>query len=174
MAFNWKDVLSKVAPGAAALLGGPFAGLAVSALGDALGIEEPTTKRIQEALTSGQLTGEQIVALKTAEMQVQQHLQDNGIELEAILAGDRDSARKRQMATGDKAPIVIGFCVIVITACIHGSLFAGFEPRVAPELVGRILGTWDMATGMVLAFFLGATHASARTTELLAKSTPTS
>jgi hypothetical protein len=171
MAFNWKDVLSKVAPASAALLGGPFAGLAVQALGDALGVSDPTTKRIQEALTNGQLTGEQIVALKTAEMQVQQHLQDNDIQLESILAGDRESARQRQVSTGDKAPVIIGFGVILITAFAHGALLLGFEPHIAPELVGRILGTWDMATGMVLAFFLGATHASARTTELLAKST---
>lgn len=172
MAFDWKSVLSKVAPTAATLLSGPFAGLAIKSVGDALGLPDATTQQIQTALVGGQLTGDQIVALKKAEIDVQQHLADNGIQLEAIMAGDRDSARKRQIATGDWMPSILAILIISMTALAEGALIAGYEPRIAPELVGRILGTLDSACSLVLMYFFGTNSQSRQKTELLAQSTP--
>ncbi|MCR4284932.1 MAG: hypothetical protein NUV97_02710, partial [archaeon] len=72
--FNWKETLGKLAPTAATLLGGPFAGLAVGAISKALGMEGSTVAQIQTAITNTQLTGDQIVALKQAEIALQKHL----------------------------------------------------------------------------------------------------
>ena len=69
--MNLMDILKGIAPTAATLIGGPFAGLAVKFLGPALGLSgdatastEGAVKAIGDALMKGQLTGDQIVALK--------------------------------------------------------------------------------------------------------------
>lgn len=53
-----RDILKPVATTLATALGGPFAGLAVEAIGSALGVDKPTQETITKALTSGHLTGE--------------------------------------------------------------------------------------------------------------------
>jgi hypothetical protein len=111
MSTDWKAVLEKIAPTAATLLGGPFAGLAVGAVESALGVGNqdstvptsgiPSTtadrvSTIQKILSTGQLSGDQIVALKSAEIQLQQHLADNNIQLEQLAVTDTVSARQRE------------------------------------------------------------------------------
>ena len=46
MTVEISDVLKKLAPTAATLLAGPFAGMAVEAIGNALGMDEPTQEKI--------------------------------------------------------------------------------------------------------------------------------
>lgn len=165
---DWKDTLAKIAPIAATVLGSPFAGLAVSLVGQAIGTPDATVKTIQQTLTNGQLTGDQIIALKNAELDLQKHLQDNGIELDKIAADDRASARAMQTVTKSYMPSVVTIIVLFFAALGEGSLLLGYEPHIAPELVGRILGTLDTAVVMALTYWLGTTASSARKTEILA------
>jgi len=168
MAFDWKETLAKIAPTAATLLGGPFAGLAVTAIGDALGLPDASVKTIQDTLANGQMTGDQILALKKAELDLNQHLEDNKLQELVIAANDRDSARKREIGTGDKMPATLAILVLLLTAFGEGSLLMGFEPHIAPELVGRILGTLDAAVVLVLNYYFGSTAGSQRKTEIMA------
>lgn len=55
------DWLTKLAPVAASLLGGPLAGLAVDAIGSALGLKDATKEKITEVLQSGTMTAKQIL-----------------------------------------------------------------------------------------------------------------
>ena len=66
----WADVIKDVAPVAVSTLAGPagpVVDLALSALGNALGIDSPTQQKIQVALQAGQLTGDQKIALQSAD-----------------------------------------------------------------------------------------------------------
>ncbi len=172
---DWQNLVKQVAPWvAAAATGGvpALVGMAAVTVGKAMGQDvKPTMDAIGAAISGA--TPEQLLAIKSADQQFALQMQKLGFEneqaLEAIAAGDRDSARKRETATGDWTPRVLGILVIFLTALGEGALLTGFEPRVAPELVGRILGTLDMATMMVLTYFFGSTSGSARKTEILAE-----
>jgi hypothetical protein len=88
------DILSKLAPTAATLLTGPLGGMAVDALGKALGLEGATQDKIKEVMSSGNMTPEQVAAIKKAEADLQLKLKELDIKLEEVQAADRNSARQ--------------------------------------------------------------------------------
>ncbi len=169
--MDWKNVLSKIAPTAASLLVGPFAGMAVQALGAALGISEPTQERIAQAFKSGQLSGDQLAAVKLAEQQLALRLEELGIKREEIDAADRASARSMQIATRSRVPAVLS---VMITLGFFGVLAAMFKyPEIkesAPLMI--MLGALGAEFGAVCKFWLGGNAGSDRTKELLAQAQP--
>src|SRR5688500_5316999 len=97
--MDLKKLLGAVAPTLATAVLGPVGGLAVQAIGDALGIDQPTQEKIKDAFQSGQMTGEQIAAVKQAEQAFLARCKELDIDLEKIHAGDRASARVLQSET---------------------------------------------------------------------------
>jgi hypothetical protein len=177
MAFDWKATLGQIAPTVATLLGGPFAGLAVGAATKALGLDNPDGSKpdnpiaaIQNALTQGQMTGEQILALKQAELEVQKHLADNGIQLEQIAANDRDSARKREVAVKDNTPKVLAYSVTIGFFGTLGLLMSSIQLSptshdVLLVMVGSLATAW---TG-IIAYYFGSSSGSKTKEETLHK-----
>lgn len=155
--MNLPDWLLKLAPTVASALGGPLAGLAVSALGSALGMPEATSSKITDLLQSGTMTGEQIAAIKQAELTLKTHESDNGFKFAELDVRDRESARAMQVATRSWTPEIISWVVILATVALEGYVLVAGLPVQVPELVaGRILGTLDAAFTTVLAFWLGS------------------
>ena len=93
--------LTKIAPTAATLLGGPLAGMAVDAIGSALGMKDATKDQIKEALSSGNINADQMAALKQVEADLKIKMKELDIKLEEIHTGDRNSAREMAAKTGD-------------------------------------------------------------------------
>jgi len=152
------DWLLKIAPTVATALGGPLAGIAVSALGKALGVDE---SKVNDILQSGSMTGEQIAAVKVAELELKQKESDNGFKFAELDVRDRESARAMQIANKSYTPEIISWLIIIATVGLEGYVLLQGLPTSAPELVvGRILGTLDMAFGTVLAFWLVTSRSS--------------
>ena len=172
--FNWKSVLGKLAPTAASLLLGPFAGMAVSALGDALGIDEPTQAKIETAFKSNALTAEQLMAVKLAEQNLALKLEELGVKREDIAASDRNSARTNNVAGGTQNKLFFLSVLLLGTTlgCEVWVLFNGYPAHIPEIVVGRILGLMDSIAAAVLAYWFGTTAGSADKTHLLANSTP--
>ena len=148
------DWLLKLAPTVATALGGPLAGIAVSALSKALGVDE---NKVTDLLQSNQMTGEQIAAIKVAEIQLKQHESDNGFKFAELDVRDRESARQMQIANKSLTPEILSWMIVVATIGLEGYVLVVGLPSVAPDLVvGRILGTLDAAFATVLAFWLGS------------------
>ena len=169
MAIDWKDTLSKIAPTAATLLGGPFAGLAVQLVGQALGTPDATVKTIQQTLTTGQLSGDQIIALKKAELDMQARLEDNGITLEQIAAADRDSARKREETVKDYTPAILAF---VVTLGFFGLLMFMVLHGVqdgSREIINVMVGSLSTAWIGIISYYFGSSRGSDRKTEIMAQ-----
>ena len=164
--MDWKETLGKLAPTAATLLGGPFAGLAVGAVVKALGISDHITegtdpvKAIQTALTNGQLSGDQIVALKQAELDLQKHLEDNGISLEQIAASDRDSARKREEVVKDNTPKVLAYSVTIGFFGTLGILMTGNVSTVGHDVLLVMIGSLGTAWTGIIAYYFGSSAGS--------------
>ncbi len=163
------DWFVKLAPVAASLLGGPLAGLAVSAIGDALGLKDATKEKITEVLQSGTMTPEQLAALKTAEANLKIKLKELDIKAEEIAAQDRDSARKMQIQNRSWIPAVLtvltvgGFFWLLI-----GSAMGTFQ-LTGSDIMMLLLGVLARETAGVYAYWFGSSSGSAQKTELLKK-----
>jgi hypothetical protein len=168
--MDWKSVLGSVAPVAASLLGGPIAGLAVDALGSALGITAPTIKTVKEALTNGNLSGDQIAALKQAEIALNIRLKELDIDLEKVAAADRDSARNMAIQTKDWTPrilayaITLGFFGILTAIAFHGIIAE------AKDVVNIMVGALGTAWAGCISYYFGSSSGSATKTDIIAKS----
>jgi len=166
--MDWKDLLGKLAPTAAALLGGPLAGIAVQAVGEAIGVGEPTQKKIEDALASGRLSGEQLAALKLAELNLRTHLEDNGIKLEEIAASDRDSARKREATLGDKTTRNLAYLVVLGGGGMIWATLSGYA-KADTVLAGTLIGYAVSEMKQVLTYYFGSSAGSDKKTDLLMK-----
>jgi hypothetical protein len=170
---TWQTILSKIAPTAATLLGGPFAGLAVTALSKALGVDGATVSQVQQAITGSQLSGDQILALKQAELDLQKHLADNNITLDQISMEDRDSARKREIAVKDNTPKILAYSVTVgFFGTLSLMLFGAAIPAAGHDVLLVMIGSLGTAWTGIIAYYFGSSAGSAAKTNLLAKAAP--
>lgn len=157
--MDFTDILKTVAPGIATALGGPLAGMAVSAIGAALGVSEPTQEKIKVALSGA--TPDDMLKLKEAEQQFQLQMRKLDIDLVQISASDRDSARKMQVANKSWTPEILSWLIVIATLALEGYiLMHGIPVGVSEFVSGRILGTLDTAFVTVLAFWLGTSYGS--------------
>lgn len=150
--------LSKLLPTIGSLLGGPLGGAAVEAVGKALGMNEATTDKVQRALTSGNLTAEQIAALQAADLQLKTRMAELGIDAEKLAAEDRANARAMQTATDSWVPSVLACVVTVGFFGILVGLLTGWLKLWESTTLSLLIGTLSGAFTSVLAFFYGASH----------------
>ena len=111
--MDWLGTLKAIAPTVAAALGGPLAGAAVVAIGELFGMEEPTQEKIKSMIENGQMTGQQIADLKTLEMKLKAEESERGFKYVELEFKDRDSARNREVQTGDRTPRNLTYIILV-------------------------------------------------------------
>lgn len=164
------DWLKQIAPTAATLLGGPLAGMAVEAIGNALGMSDATKESITDVLKSGTMTAEQTAALKQADANLKIKLRELDIDMEKVHAGDRASARDMAAKTGDVwTPRVIALIVFLVWCLVNWKLFNGTISGDMRELVARALGTLDATLMAVIYYYFGSSAGSKEKTSVLNK-----
>ena len=159
--------LTQIAPSIATALGGPLAGLAVTAISKALGIDE---KDVQSTIDSGKLTADQLASLKQAEIELQAKAQELGLNFEKLAVDDRKSARDLQASTKSIVPPLLA---LLVTVGFFGILFAlmmGYAQK-SDELM-IMLGSLGTAWTGIIGFYFGSSAGSQRKDELLHQSTP--
>lgn len=155
MAFDWKSIVATVAPGIATALGGPLAGMAVSALSTKLlGKPDATQAEVQTAILAA--SPADLLKLKEAEMDFQKAMAEAGIKLEEIAAGDRANARDREIKTQDWTPRILAAVVVVGWVGVQWYLMRNVIDGSMRELVARVLGTLDSALMLVLSYYFGS------------------
>lgn len=100
------DFLKQIAPTLATALAGPLAGIAVEAVGKAFGWENATKEKVEELITRGQMSSEDIVKLKMAEVELVRHERELGFRFAELEVRDRQEEHKETQATirsGDNA-----------------------------------------------------------------------
>ena len=161
--------LKAIAPTAATLLSGPLAGMAVEAIGNALGVSDATKEKITEVLQSGTLTAEQTAALRQVDANLKVKLKELDIDMEKVHASDRDSARKMAASTGDIwTPRVIALVVFLVWGVVQYHVFTSVIPDGMRELVARMLGTLDAVLMAVVYYYYGSSSGSAAKTQAMA------
>jgi len=173
--MDWTTVLKSIAPTVATALLGPLGGVAVSALGNVLGVSEATQDKIADVIKSASMTPEQITALKQLELEYQNTEKERGFKYAELSFQDRDSARKANVAGGTQRPLfwlsLLLLCVTIGSEAIV--LFHGYPPETSDLVVGRVLGLMDAVAMLVLSYWYGTTNGSAQKSELLAQKAQT-
>lgn len=164
------DWLKQIAPLLGTALAGPLGGAAAAFIADKLGVETKTVEAVTDVLTNNKLTPDQIAQVKLAEIEFQKFLKQNQIDLEAVHAGDRKSARDMFATTRSKVPALLSFVVTIgYFAILAGMMFGWLHVSDSQALL-LMLGSLSTAWGMVMAFWFGTTSDSGRKTELIASS----
>jgi hypothetical protein len=171
MNFDWKTALSAIAPTIATALGGPFAGLAVEALGAALGMNGASEKDVQSMLEKGRLTGDQIVQLRNAEDSLKLRMRELDIQEDQLYASDRDSARNREAVVQDGTNRTLAYVVVGAFIAMVAATLLGYA-QIDSVLAGTLVGYLSAKCEQVLAYYFGSTKSGERKTELLAASAP--
>lgn len=170
---DWKQILGAIAPTLATALGGPFAGMAVKAASEALlGRDDGSEEEVASALLGA--TPDQLVAVKKAGADFAIRMKELDVDLDRIHAGDRDSARKRQAATGDQTPRNLAYLYASAFFGVIGfQCYLGLQQIDIPIMVGKSLDiTLGVLTAMVLGskeYYFGSSSSSAKKTDLLAQ-----
>lgn len=165
-----KGIVATVAPTVATALGGPLAGVAVRQLGAVLlGDEGASPEAVRDALAG--INGEQLVQLKTVELEFKARMKEAGIELERVAAQDRDSARRRQVEMRDWTPTLMG---VLIVCGFFGALAAVVIEPIPPDVMPVftiLLGALGAMTNQVGNYFFGSSVGSKNKDATLAQIT---
>lgn len=161
-----KRAIAGAAPQIAGALGGPLAGVAVSALAKAIfGTEDVSEADLEIALTNA--TPDQLLALKRAENEFRIAIRDAYIEEQRIHASDRDSARRRQHMMNDWAPSVLGVLIIFGFFIVLAAMLSQRLPDGAETEFSIMLGALATMTAAVVNYFFGSSAGSKEKTRLL-------
>jgi len=159
--------LAQIAPSIATALGGPLAGLAVTAISKALGIDE---KDVQKTIETGKLSAEQMMSLKQAEIELQAKAQELGLNFETLATQDRKSARDMQISTKSIIPAVLAIGVTIGFFTILVGLMTDNVTKSDALLL--MLGSLGTAWTAIVSFYFGSSANSEKQTEMLHRSTP--
>jgi len=163
MSFNWKSLVSSVAPVLGVAIGGPFGGLASKAIQEALGVEGETA--IAQEL---QTNPEALIKLKQAGQDFDAKMKALDIDIMQIHADDRANARDLQKQ--NKA-IIVPILAALTVACFFGVVFWVLTGKVSLEstLLGFVLGQVSSKAEQVYNFYFGSSSGSKDKTEKMAK-----
>ena len=167
MDFDWKSVVKTVAPGLATALGGPLAGVAASALSDALlGRSDGSEADISQAVAIG--GADSLVKIKAAEQAFQVRMRELDIDLERIHQADRDGARKREASSVDTwTPRLLAIGITVGFFGVLSWLLAQGKPEAGGDALLVMLGALGGAWASVVAYYFGSSAGSREKTALL-------
>ena len=172
--FDWKNIgnlVAGVAPTIAGALAGPFgpvASIAVTALVKAVGLgDDATPDDLQAALMSGK--PELLLQLRTAEQDFELKLKQADIDIEKVYAGDRDSARRREMEVKDKTPAVLAAVIVTgffVVLGVMAFVVLPIENKDAMMLmVGGLIGSF----AGVIAYYFGSSPGQQQRSSALTK-----
>ena len=161
------DWLAKLVPTIATCLGVPLAGLAVTAVSKALGINED---KVQDVINGGKLNADQIASLKQAEIELQRQAQELGLNFEQLAVQDRASARDLQKETKSFIPPVLSILVTIGFFGILGGLMSG--KIMTSDALMLMLGSLGTAWTGIIAFYFGSSASSQAKDQMIHNSTP--
>jgi hypothetical protein len=163
--MNW---LLQIAPTLAHALGGPLAGLAVTALCKALNLNESEVNGI---IQTGKLSADQIAQVKIAEIELQKQAQELGLDFEKLAVADSISARNMEISTKSIIPPILA---TITTIGFFGILALLFFNRVDPtnNALMIMLGSLGTAWTGVIGFYFGSSASSQNKDQMLYNSTP--
>jgi hypothetical protein len=162
------DWLKQIAPTIATALGGPLAGMAVSAISKAVGVEPD---QVQDMIANNKLSAEQIAQVKIAEIELQKQAQELGLNFAKLEVEDRKSAREMQATTRSMMPPILAGAVTIGFFSIMVMMFFNKIDSNNPAIL-MMLGSLGTAWTGIIAYYFGSSAGSQAKTDLLSKAGP--
>ena len=163
--MNW---LTQIAPTIATCLGGPLAGLAVTALSKLVGV---APDQVQSMINDNKLSADQIAAVQQEEIRFKEQTQALGLNFEQLAVEDRKSARDMQTTTQSIIPPLLS---ILVTIGFFGILaylmVTPTDTANTPLMI--MLGSLGTAWTGIIAFYFGSSAGSQKKDAMLYNSTP--
>ena len=163
--MNW---LTQIAPTIATCLGGPLAGLAVTALSKLFGV---APDQVQSMINDNKLSADQIAAVQQEEIRFKEQTQALGLIFEQLAVEDRKSARDMQTTTQSIIPPLLS---ILVTVGFFGILaylmVTPADTANTPLMI--MLGSLGTAWTGIIAFYFGSSAGSQKKDAMLYNSTP--
>lgn len=163
---DWLSVIKALAPTVATAMGSPVAGMVIAGLGELLGLTDATSEKIQAVIESGQLTPEQISAIKQLEMKLKAEEQERGFRFEELAfksqagARDRDVEIVKAKGRNWRADAMFALAVAVIVMLVYliwkDPNINEYMKGVVTLVLGRFLGYLDN----IYSFEFGTTRGS--------------
>ena len=160
--------LKQIAPTIATAMGGPLAGMAVSAISKAIGVDE---SKVGDLIKDNKLTAEQIAQVKIAEIELQKQAQELGLNFAKLEVEDRKSAREMQAATRSWMPPILAGAVTLGFFAIMTLMFFNKVDSNNPAIL-MMLGSLGTAWTGIIAYYFGSSAGSQAKTEMLSKAQP--
>lgn len=173
--FDWKKLVGGIAPVLGTALGGPLAGQAISMLGQALGLgDDASETTVAAAVSSGRLSGEQVVAMQQAEQDFKVKMEGLRIDVLKInQAADgaliADTADARHVFGEHENVFLLGCIILGAFALLMGLVLTGcfflmtgrvqVDPStmaVCSGLIGTVVGYVAANAQQVVSFFYGS------------------
>ena len=169
--MSWKDIIGTVAPTLATALGGPLAGMAAKAattalFGDEVIPETDLESRIAAAVSTDP---DALLKLKQADNEFKVKMEELGVDLEKVHAGDRANARELAAKTSLwpqislAAAYNIGFLGVIYATFFSNVVMTVSQEKIAMYLLGIL------SAGLISAntFFLGSSSGSKEKTKMM-------
>lgn len=171
----WFGTLKKLAPTlAGGLIGGPFAGVAVSVLQSVLGVtgdpnDPGTVDEIAAQIGSG--NPEILLKLKTAEQDFLKEMKKLDIEEQDLYLQDVASAREREKVVRDKTPMILSYLAVALWLFIlYAVFFTDLDIVKAQEqrdVLLYLLGVTQTLVVTAYSYYLGSSRGSLAKTEAM-------
>ena len=151
------DWIKSLLPTIGGLLGGPIGSAATSAIAGALKLSDSSKDSIEKAL-SGNLSAEQIAALKKADADLEANLAELGIEAARITQAGQADARAMQIKTHSWVPSALACVVTAGFFAILIGLLTGWLKLWESTTLSLLIGSLSGAFSSVLAYYYGASY----------------
>ena len=161
------DWLNQIAPTIATCLGGPLAGLAVTALSKLFGV---APIEVKDMIASNKLSTDQLAALQIEEIKFKEQTQALGLNFEQLAVEDRKSARDMQTVVKSSVPAILSYGITIGFFGILLGFMSGKVSENQPVLI--MLGSLGTAWVSVVAFWFGSTNGSQKKDQMLFESSP--
>ncbi len=177
--MNWNDIkpwIAKAAPLIGTALGGPFGTMAGALVAQALGTKDASPESIKGAIQAGNLTGEQIIALKLAEESFSLEMAKLDIKTKEDLMEwefkNMDSARNREIQVRDWTPRILAYGVTIGFFGLLYYLTRYVVPLESKDILNVMLGSLGTAWISIISYYFGSSAGSASKDVLLHQSVP--
>jgi hypothetical protein len=170
MKFNFKKLLGVVAPTLATAMGSPVAGMAVKFALSKLGIDEAEgedglSKFLQSA------DPEALAKIKEVDAKLDVELKRLDIDLEKIHAADRNSARNREIKTGDHWTLRILSIIAIVMFGVALYMLTNSEVNESVKnivylMIGGLIGNVNQVYGY---YFGSSAGSKAKTASMVKK-----
>ena len=160
-----KAIVAKVAPAVGAALGVPFGGLAGKMIQDALGLDNE-----EAVITALQTDPNALLALKQAELKMQEFMREADIREMDLERQDTADARGMARVTGVRPQVAFTVIVLLgVLMTLYGLAMGQVDTQGASkDIVYLIVGGLMATLSTQMQFWFGTSLGSSKKTDLLA------